>query len=334
MQNKTILFPGKFQPPHTGHFLTIHGLLEKYQRVIIAVTESNLLLNQQQIKNIFEKIFTDDRISVIIVSGSIEDGSAKIDIEFDVCASGNPKVLEIMATKGFEVEFLERSRDDIWEGTRIRNSIVSNFGAISASDEILSFEIVSLSDLKPIERIQKQHFLALEKAIERDGYIEQPIIVDSRTGAVLDGSHRYAFLLKHNYAKAPVYLCDYDDESIFVGNHLAHRFLHDKEKVLDKSVVRRVALSGSLFPARTTRHFFPFRKEKNPILLSALEQKFPQNDISNLYEIIDSATEKANNKSYIEELKREAKIIQSYLDEQKEVQAWLESQNDAISKNN
>jgi nicotinamide mononucleotide adenylyltransferase len=36
----TALFLGRFQPPHAGRLLTIRGLGEKYDKVVVGVTES------------------------------------------------------------------------------------------------------------------------------------------------------------------------------------------------------------------------------------------------------------------------------------------------------
>ena len=48
---------------------------------------------------------------------------------------------------------------------------------------------------------------------------------------------------------------DYDDETIFVGNDLKHRYLIDKDLKLSKSKVIEAALNEKLLDARTTRHF-------------------------------------------------------------------------------
>lgn len=58
-----------------------------------------------------------------------------------------------------------------------------------------------------------------------DGYIKKPIITDKETGTVLDGSHRFVFLLINGFVKAPVLWVNYFDDSIRLGTRLKHRFL-------------------------------------------------------------------------------------------------------------
>ena len=88
--------------------------------------------------------------------------------------------------------------------------------------------------------------------------MNRPLIIDKKYKIVLDGSHRYALLYSLGYKFAPVIEVDYSNESIFVGNHLHHRFLYDKKKRISKKEVINRALKGKLYNPRTTRHFFPF----------------------------------------------------------------------------
>ena len=88
----------------------------------------------------------------------------------------------------------------------------------------------------------------------------KPIIVDNKYNIVLDGSHRYAFLLKYGYKKAPVIKVDYTDETIFVGNSLKHRFLIDKDLELNKSKIIEVALNEKLLPPKNNPTFFLLEK--------------------------------------------------------------------------
>jgi len=36
---KNVLFPGKFQPPHLGHIITIMRLRKDYNKIIIGITD-------------------------------------------------------------------------------------------------------------------------------------------------------------------------------------------------------------------------------------------------------------------------------------------------------
>ena len=58
----SILFIGKFQPPHLGHVLTITKLLKKYPNVTIGITPGKpQFFNRKKIKSIFEDVFQSDK---------------------------------------------------------------------------------------------------------------------------------------------------------------------------------------------------------------------------------------------------------------------------------
>ena len=156
--------------------------------------------------------------------------------------------------------------------------------------------------------------------------------MDKVTLAVLDGSHRYALLVKHGFELAPVILCDYDDESIFVGTHIGHRFMFDAKKWISKKHVRATAISGKLYEPRTTRHFFPFRKVDVPTSLQSLK---PSNtrSIDHLIADVSGQEEIESNNNYINELQRELVILKAYAEEQACVLGWLKKQNEHIANN-
>ena len=163
-----------------------------------------------------------------------------------------------------------------------------------------------------------------------EGCIRLPIIVDNVTGAVLDGSHRYAFLLKHGYRKAPALLVDYSNESIFVGNELSHRFKYSDSKILHKDNIRARAIKSELLEPRSTRHFFPFRKDEVPTLLKKLEKKEPI-DISHLLTSYSIEQQIIANQNYLKEVEAELEIINSYRAEQLDLKKYLENHINSMS---
>ena len=51
-------FPGKFVPPHLGHIITIMSIYEKYDKVIVGITdESDLIISQKERESIFQSVF-------------------------------------------------------------------------------------------------------------------------------------------------------------------------------------------------------------------------------------------------------------------------------------
>lgn len=329
----TALFLGRFQPPHVGHLITIRGLAARYDHVIVGATESEpSVMPVSSVLDLMRMLLPEKKFSFIYVRGSVEEGTAVIDSNFDVCCSGNPAVLDRMAERGFRTEFAQRSNDAIYSGTRERNEYITKATAqidASEANKLYEFKIVETRQLRPIEKINPSHYAEIERDILACGVMNKPLIVDRMSMAVLDGSHRYALLVKHGFRFAPVILCDYDDESIFVGNHLGHRFEHDSRRWLSKQHVRATAISGKLYEPRTTRHFFPFRKIDIPTQLGQLN---PTNiaSIDNLLACVTPDQELASNDVYISELAQELQIIESYVIEQKEVLNWLKKQNKSI----
>jgi nicotinamide mononucleotide adenylyltransferase len=330
----TALFLGRFQPPHVGHLLTIRSLGDRYEKIIVGATESQpSVMPVPDVLEILRRLLPDSKFDFIPVRGSVEDGTAVINCEFDVCCSGNFAVLARMAEKGYATEFVARSSDAIYSGTQERNAYVEKAIATAESRQdgpLTAFEIMDIAALRPIEKINPTHFRGIERDILSSGIMNRPLIADRKSLAVLDGSHRYAFLVKHGYQRAPVILCDYDDESIFVGNHLGHRFAHDEKKWISKQHVRATAISGKLYEPRTTRHFFPFRKTDHPTMLSTLTPS-GERSIEHLIATILPAQEIAMNNEYIDELRAESSILQQYMDEQRDVLAWLNGQNRYIA---
>jgi hypothetical protein len=78
--------------------------------------------------------------------------------------------------------------------------------------------------------------------------------------------------LKHGYKECPVLFVDYNDENIRVGTILKQRHIIQGCTNISKTEVVQRGLSGRLYPPRTTRHFFPFRKPDIKLRLSELKK--------------------------------------------------------------
>ncbi len=324
----TAIFLGKFQPPHLGHIRTILKIAKEYEKVIISITKgSQKIIEYIEVKKIFQEIFEDNKnISVEIIEGTIEENTANLGkYSFDIVISGNHKVLKILSEKGYKTLFWNRTEGVGYSGSEIR-ALSHNQNIISLKEKnIFEFKILPMSQIKPLEKVLHTHFKNIEQMILEDEIIKKPLIVDKKYNIVLDGSHRYAFLQKYGYKYAPCLLVDYDDEAIFVGNHLKHRFIKDENFIISKSEIISRALNEQLYNARTTRHFFPFRKVDYDTSLEDLEQG-ELKDISYLLEDISVEDEILIDKSYIKELDEEMSILREYIKEQKDVKRYLETQ--------
>ena len=119
------LFPGKFQPPHIGHVISIIRIYEKYTKIIIGITEDGpIVMEQQKRVEMMQEVFKFmDKVEVIPLRGVIEEYvDNSLFPEFDICLSGNKKVVEKIRFLGMNAEFLDRSKGIGFSGTEIRTT--------------------------------------------------------------------------------------------------------------------------------------------------------------------------------------------------------------------
>lgn len=187
---------------------------------------------------------------------------------------------------------------------------------------MMKYKIVSIDKLIPLEKVFPTHLKNLEVMIDNDGFLLKAIIADKKTGTIMDGSHRYVYLLKNGYKEAPVYWIDYDNENVRVGTKLAHRFFIDGDSDISKEECRQRALKGNLFLPRTTRHFFTFRKVDISLPLDQLKKGSPV-DVTHLIHNVDISEEIEYNKEYINEINSEVEIVIQYLEEVLQTKKYL-----------
>jgi len=197
----------------------------------------------------------------------------------------------------------------------------------------LNKKIILLSKILPLEKVFKKHLDNVSKMILKTNTMNRPLIIDKKYKIVLDGSHRYAFLYNHGYKLAPVIEVDYDNESIFVGNHLHHRFLYDEDKKITKKEVIHRALKNKLYNPRTTRHFFPFRKVDLPTKLNELKKE-KEKSIKKLEYGTSLEKEIKFNNKFINEINNELEHIDTYVKEQKDVKKYLLKQKKMMIEQN
>lgn len=190
----------------------------------------------------------------------------------------------------------------------------------------MKYTLVPVEKLRALEYVFPHHLANICKMIYDDGVIKLPLIVEKKYNIVLDGSHRHIFFAKEGFKFAPVRYVDYDDPHIRVGTHLMHRHLIDGPINISKEEVIRRGKTGDLFPPRTTRHFFPFRKTETIYLpLSKLGKRKPM-DVSNHIAKVDIKEEINHNKKYINEIDDEIDEIIRYLEEIRQTKIYLREQ--------
>lgn len=119
-------FPGKFQPPHLGHMLTVVREYSKYDKIIIGITEDGpRVMSQEATKVVFEEMFRYmPKIEVVLVSGVLTKSDSLSHLPaFDVCISGNPQVVDKVRELGGLAEYVSRTDGLCYSGTEIREAL-------------------------------------------------------------------------------------------------------------------------------------------------------------------------------------------------------------------
>lgn len=117
-------------------------------------------------------------------------------------------------------------------------------------------QIISLVDinwLKEHEQVVSEERVQnlLQSTIEWDAY-KMPLLVDSKSGAILDGHHRYAVGRAMGLSRLPAILVDYlNDETISVDV-----WPDCGLDCLSKEDVIEMSLSKDVFPPKTSKHDF------------------------------------------------------------------------------
>jgi ParB-like chromosome segregation protein Spo0J len=119
-------------------------------------------------------------------------------------------------------------------------------------------KIEKIADLKPHEQVRKEHYEHLLAQIKKNRFVV-PIIVDSKHKVILDGHHRYTVLKALNFKEIPAIEVDYFRKDVRL-------FQRRKAYPVSKRTVISRALSGRLFPPKTTRHIIKrIKEEKIPL---------------------------------------------------------------------
>ena len=186
--------------------------------------------------------------------------------------------------------------------------------------------ITPINFLKPLEKVFLYHLKNLSKMILSKGIVQTPIIADKKHGIVLDGSHRYIFFLMNGFKEVPVKFVDYHDEHIRVGSRLIHRYLIEEKMNISKEEVIKRGLSGNLFPPRTTRHFFPFRKNERINLPLDSLKKGKNVDVGNFIADTTLQNEIDHNQKYLSEIENEFDELIRYMEEIRQTKNYLKNQ--------
>ena len=129
--------------------------------------------------------------------------------------------------------------------------------------------LVALDWLKPHEEIKIRNRDKLLDMTKRWGGFTKPLLVDSETGAILDGHHRYSVALQLSLKRVPVILIDYlSNDEITVGVWPGCGL-----NQITKQEVIEMSLSGNLYSPKTSKHTISNHMPPIHILLEELERE-------------------------------------------------------------
>ena len=130
-----------------------------------------------------------------------------------------------------------------------------------AEDEV---QLVPVPWLKAHEEIKTRNRDKLLEMTKRWGGYTKPLIVDKRTGAILDGHHRHSIAVLLGLKRVPAVCVDYlEDDSIQLGV-----WPGCGRDSLTKAEVIEMSLSDEVFPPKTSRHMLP---DETPPIFVPLE---------------------------------------------------------------
>lgn len=116
-------FPGKFQPPHLGHILTIMDLYHEYDKIIIGITEDGpYCISRSEAMEIFRRAFQNlPKVKVVLIPGALIRYQSQENLPcFDVLLSGNQEVINWAQQLGLPCKSIPRAEGIGFSGTFIR----------------------------------------------------------------------------------------------------------------------------------------------------------------------------------------------------------------------
>ena len=117
-------FPGKFQPVHLGHVLTLMSIYDDYDFIIVGITDDGPYICS---RSCTQKVFTDvfrllPKVKTALIDGILCDRKSPVGLpSFDILLSGNPAVLKWARKHHVKCVEIPRSEGLGFSGTDIRS---------------------------------------------------------------------------------------------------------------------------------------------------------------------------------------------------------------------
>jgi nicotinamide-nucleotide adenylyltransferase len=165
---KRVLFPGRFQPFHKGHYAALTQLLEEYDEVVVAIGSAQegytcrnpftagerweMVYNVVKRNNLIGRVWM---ITVPDINMPLTWTAYTLSMapRVDAVASGNPQTLYLFEWLGYPVKRIRLVEPSKYYGTRIRDLM------IHGSDEwreLVPPEVAEYIDgIKGVERVRR-----------------------------------------------------------------------------------------------------------------------------------------------------------------------------------
>ena len=132
----------------------------------------------------------------------------------------------------------------------------------------MKVELVPVETLLPHEEVEEHRVDNLEKMTLRWRAYTKPLLVDRKTGTILDGHHRTKVAVRMELKCLPCVLVDYlEDDGISVSV-----WPNSGRDSIQKEEVVEAALSGNLFEPKTSRHMLSDHLPPISVPLARLQQ--------------------------------------------------------------
>ena len=116
----------------------------------------------------------------------------------------------------------------------------------------MDVELVPITWLRPHEEVKPRNVDTLHEMTLRWSAYTKPLLVDRESGTILDGHHRHQVGIRIGLSRLPVIKVDYlEDDGIELDLWPASAL-----ESLTKQQVIDMALSGDVYPPKTSRHRF------------------------------------------------------------------------------
>ena len=114
----------------------------------------------------------------------------------------------------------------------------------------MDVELVPIAWLRPHEEVKPRNVDTLHEMTLRWSAYTKPLLVDRQTGTILDGHHRHQVGIRIGLSRLPVIKVDYLEAAGIELDVWPSCELTDltKQQVID------MALSGNVYPPKTSRH--------------------------------------------------------------------------------